>query len=106
MSESWCQPDGDDLILVRPGERIPTGGEIVFGFAHGQQFIARLIELEVAFGEQPRLLAEAGLQILGAAAEKFRLRGLRRQMLFEFGDAAGEIVDAAALFGQIESYPG
>ena len=50
--------------------------------------------------EQPRLLAEPVFQILGAAAENFGFGGLRHQLLLEFGDAAAEIFDLAALFGQ------
>ena len=40
------------------------------------------------------------IQILRALPEKFGLRGLRHQLLFEVGDAAAEIFDPAALFGQ------
>ena len=77
------------------------GAQVVFGLARGHfDFAAHLIELEFALVEQPRLFAEAVFQILGAAAENFGFRGLRHQLLFEFGDAAAEILDPAALFGQ------
>ena len=59
-----------------------------------------MLELEFALVEQPRLLAEAGFKILRAAAEDFRFLGLRHQLLLEFGDAAAEVLDPAALFRQ------
>ena len=69
--------------------------------ARVQHFAAQLIEFDVALREQPRLIAETIFQILGAAAENFRLGGLRHQLLLEFGSAAAEVLDAAALFTQL-----
>ena len=76
------------------------GAQIGFGLARGCDLVAQLVELEFAFGEQPRLLAEPAFQLLDAAAENFGFGGLRHQLLFELGDAAAEILDLAALFGE------
>ena len=92
-----------ELLGRRTGAAVKLGdgsAQIVFGLVRHFDFTTHLVELEVALIEQPRLFAEAIFQILGAASEKLGLRGLRHQLLFEFGDAAAEILDPAALFGQ------
>ena len=73
------------------------GSQVAFGLARGFNFLAQVPELEFTLVKQPRLLSEAGFEILRAAAEDFRLLGLRHQLLLKVADAPGRILDPAAL---------